>query len=344
MERKRKMKRTLKRCVVFSTLAVLGISGSLSAQQNEQPIIPAPTGITQSTQAFAYQAGSGATKIVFKGTDRMPQAKGEAKVEAKKGFTKIDAKFENLSEATKFGSEFLTYVLWAVSTEGRTDNLGEVQINKNGDGKLKVSTQMQVFSLILTAEPYFAVRIPSELVVLENQRHASTVARIFKVESYSLMERGIYQKLGNPLSLSLDLKKVPLEMYQARNAVSIARSNGAMEYAEEIFARANASLITAESALEGKRSKNSIISTARQAIQFSEDARALAVQRQYEEKLAEERRSADEAERLAREQSERDKLSRAKAEAERAKAEAERAQALLEQEKARRRSSGRSQP
>jgi len=323
------MMHAYRRCVVFTMSAALGISVSLGAQQNTQPLVPESTGTTKSTQAFAYQVGVGSTKISFKGTDLMPQARGEAKIEAKKGFTKIDAKFKDLAEPTKYGSEFLTYVLWAVSTEGRTDNLGEVQINKNGDGNLKVSTQMEVFSLVLTAEPYFAVRIPSELVVLENQKHADTVARIFKVESYSLMERGVYQKLNNPLSLSLDLKKVPREMYQARNAVSIASSNGAEEYAKEIFSRAKASLITAESALERKRDKNYIISTARQAIQFSEDARALAVQRQYEDNLAKERRIADEAERRAREQAEQEKLRRAKAEI-------ERAQALLEQEKARR--------
>jgi outer membrane protein OmpA-like peptidoglycan-associated protein len=323
------MIQSYKRCIVFWVLTLLVLSVAVQAQQNNQNIAQDPTGVTKSTLAFAYRVGGGSTKIDFKGTDLMPLAFGEAKIEAKKGHSQIDAKFEKLSEPTKFGAEFLTYVLWSVSTEGRTENLGEVQISKSGKGKLKVSTQMEVFSLILTAEPYFAVRIPSELVILENQKRDDTIARIYKVASYSLMERGRYQKLGNPLALTLDLKKAPLEMYQARNAVSIARSNGAEEYAKEVFPKAEESLKLAENALDRKGDKDYIISAARRTIQFSEDARALAVQRQNEEMLANERRKAEEAERLAREQAEQEKLERARAEAERAKA-------LLEQEKARR--------
>lgn len=322
------------KCVVIIISALLGLSVSIPAQQDAEKSVPEATGISKSTLAFAYRIGSGSTRIDFRGTDLMPQAVGEAKIEAKKGFAKIDAKFKNLSETTKFGAEFLTYILWSVSTEGRAQNLGEVRINNDGNGKLKAQTQMEVFSLILTAEPYFAVPIPSELVVLENQRRDDTTARIYKVESYSLMERGQYQKIVNPLALSLDLKRVPLEMYQARNAVSIARMNRAEDYADEIFARAEASLKTAESALSRKGNKDYIISTARQAIQFSEDARALAVQRQAEEKLADERRIADEAERLARQQAEQEKLQRARAEAEKAKAEADRARAEAERVRA----------
>ncbi len=318
-----------KKHVVFLAAVILGVAVIAWPQKDASPKAAESGSITKSTQAFAYQVGSGSTKIDFKGTELMPQAKGEAKIEAKHGFTTIEAKFKSLLQPTKFGAEFLTYVLWAVSTEGRTDNLGEVQINKNGDGKLQVSTQMQVFSLILTVEPYFAVRAPSELVALENQRRKNTNAKMFTVESYSLMERGRYQKLGNPLALSLDLKNVPLEMYQARNAIDIAKSSGAEKYATEIFDKAKASLEMAETALVRKGSKRYIISTARQTVQFCEDARTLAAQRQEEEGLANERRAAEEAKRQASEQAEQEKLRRAKAEA-------ERAQALLEQEKAKR--------
>ena len=307
-----------KKCVLFWILAILLSSVAVQAQPNNQNSAKDPAEITKSTLAFAYRVGGGSTKIDFKGTDLMPVAGGEAKIEARKGHSEIEAKFENLSEPTRFGAEFLTFVLWSVSTEGRAENLGEVQMNKNGKGKLKARTQMEVFSLILTAEPYFAVRIPSELVVLENQKRDDTIAKIYKVEAYSLIQRGRYQKLVNPLALSLDLKKAPIEMYQARNAVSIARSNGAEEYAKEILSKAEESLKTAENALDRKGSKDYIISTARRTIQFSEDARALAVQRQNEEMLEIERRKAEQ-----------EKL-------ERARAEADRAMALLEQEKARR--------
>jgi outer membrane protein OmpA-like peptidoglycan-associated protein len=311
-------------------IAVMVISISCpSAWSQQESTNPSEGGITKSAQAFAYPVEGGSTKIDFKGTELMPRAEGEAKVEAKEGATRIEAKFKRLSPATTFGAEFLTYVLWAVSTEGRTDNLGEVQIKKNGDGKLKVSTQMQVFSLVLTAEPYFAVRAPSELVVLENVARKNSKARMFLIESYTLMERGRYQKLGNPLALQLNLKNVPLEMYQARNAVEIARSNAADQYASEVFLKAAASLQMAENMLATKGYKKNIISTARQAVQFSEDARILTGQRKEEERLTKEREAADEAERLAREKAAQEALKRSEAEAARAKA-------LLEQEQARR--------
>jgi len=318
------MKYTQRNFICFCLSVILGTAASAWAQTGN-----GSAGITKSTQALAYQVGGGSTKIDFKGTEIMPGAGGEAKIEAKKGSTSIEAKFKGLYEPTKFGAEFLTYVLWAVSTEGSTVNLGEVQINNKGDGQLKVSTQMQVFSLILTAEPYFAVQAPSELVVLENQRRKNTKAKTFPIKAYSLMERGRYQKLGNPLALSLDLKNVPLEMYQARNAIDIAKSSGAEKYAPDIFSKAEASLKIAENALARKANKKDVISTARQTVQFCEDSRVLAVQRRKEEKIANERRAAEEAQRLAREQAEQEKLRRARAEA-------EKAQALLEQEKAKR--------
>ncbi|MEJ2111233.1 MAG: OmpA family protein, partial [Acidobacteriota bacterium] len=313
--------------ICICLFVILGVAASAWAQTDTASGDEKSAGITKSTQALAYQVGGGSTRIDFEGTDLMPNAGGEAKIEAKKGSTSIESKFKALDDPSKFGAEFLTYVLWAVSTEGTTVNLGEVQINKKGEGQLKVSTQMQVFSLVLTAEPYFAVRAPSELVVLENRMRKNTKARMFLVQAYSLMERGRYQKLGNPLALSLDLKNVPLEIYQARNAVDIAKSSGAEEYAPEIFARAEASLKMAETALARKSNKKDVVSTARQTVQFCEDARALSVQRREEERAANERQAAEEAQRLAREQAEQEKLRRAQAEAERTRA-------LLEQEKA----------
>jgi outer membrane protein OmpA-like peptidoglycan-associated protein len=179
-----------------------------------------------------------------------------------------------------------------VSPDGRTSNIGELQINKNREGKLQATTQLQTFSLIVTAEPYFAVRQPSEMVVLENEVRKGTKGKIFVVNDYKLMKRGQYEKMGNPLALSLDLKNVPLEMYEARNAVDIAKSRKADQYAAEIFAKAESSLKMAENALASKANKKEIISTARQSIQFSEDARALGVERQEEERIAQERAAA----------------------------------------------------
>ncbi len=248
--------------------------------------------VSRSTQAVGYQVGGGSTSIDLKGTSLMPQARGEAKVEAKTGVTTIEVKLSGMGQASKLGTEILTYVLWTVSPDGRTVNIGEIQIDNNGQGELKATSQLQTFSLIVTAEPYFSVRQPSELVVLENETQKRTKGKLFPVNDYRLMKRNQYQKMGNPLALSLDLKNVPLEMYEARNAVDIAKSRKADQYAPEIFTKAEASLKMAENALAAKKNKKEIISTARQAVQFSEDARALASQRQEEERIAREREAA----------------------------------------------------
>jgi outer membrane protein OmpA-like peptidoglycan-associated protein len=248
--------------------------------------------ITKTVNAIGYDVGGGKTTIDFKGTELMPQATGTAKVKAKKGYTEIEAAVKNLAQPTKFGAEFLTYVLWAASTEGSANNLGELIINKDGNAKLKVSTRLSVFSLLVTAEPYFAVGKPSEILVLENEIQKNTKGRIIPVNDYKLLKKAQYQKLENPLSLSLDLKNVPIEMYEARNAVEIARSRGAEKDASEVFAKAETSLQIAERSLENRDKKRDIISKARQAVQFSEDARVLATQRQEEARIKQEREAA----------------------------------------------------
>jgi outer membrane protein OmpA-like peptidoglycan-associated protein len=264
--------------------------GAASAQSQQQTGVSDL--ISKSTQAIGYTVGGGGTKVAFKATELVPQASGEAQVEAKKGVTNVRAEVKALAQPGKLGTEILTYVLWAVTPDGRTSQLGEIQIDQNGNGKLEATSELQTFSLIVTAEPYFAVRRPSELVVLENQTEKGTKGKIFPVNSYQLMKRGQYEKLGNALGLSLDLKSIPLEMYEARNSVDIAKSRGADKYAPEIFVKAESSLKMAENALAGKKDKKEIITTARQTVQFSEDARTLTVQRQEEERIKNERDAA----------------------------------------------------
>jgi outer membrane protein OmpA-like peptidoglycan-associated protein len=247
--------------------------------------------ISKSTTAIGYQVG-GSTQVDFKGSPVASQASGVAKVEAKKGITNIEVSVRGLNPPSKLGAEFLTYVLWAVSPDGRTSNVGEILIDDSGAGKLKTTTQLQTFSLIVTAEPYFAVRQPSEILVLENERRKDTKGRIFPIKEYQLMRRAQYEKLGNPLALTLDLKNVPLEMYEARNALDIAKSRAAEKYAPEIFTKADGGLKIAENSLARKANKKEIISNARAAVQFAEDARALASQRQEEERIAMERQAA----------------------------------------------------
>ena len=267
----------------------------------------------------------------------MPHAGGSATVKAKGGYTEIKATFLHLLPARKFGAEFLTYVLWAVSPEGRAVNLGEVLINSAGDGRLKVSSPIQTFSLLVTAEPYFGVRIPSELLVLENEILRETKGKRFAVHQYSLMKTARYQKLSNPLYLSTDLRSQPLDIYEARNALAIAQSNAADHYAPEIYGKAAASLKMAENHLRSNDDKKLVVSMARQAVQFSEDALTLAHQRQEEERAANERKAQEAAERRAEAEAHQEALRRAQAEAAKARAEAAqaRAQAAAEAERGR---------
>jgi outer membrane protein OmpA-like peptidoglycan-associated protein len=288
LQKEKKMKRLL---TVMLVLGVFCLAAGIAAAQS-QPVIPDSDLLSKSTKAVGYQVGGGSTMIDLKGTNLMPQAAGEAKVEAKTGVTNIEVKVNGMGQPSKLGTEFLTFVLWAVSPDGRTGNIGEIQTDKDGKGELKTTVQSQTFSLIITAEPYLAVRQPSELVVLENDTRKGTKGKIFPVNDYKLMKRAQYQKMGNPMGLSLDLKNVPLEMYEARNAVEIAKDRKADKYAGEIFSKAEASLKMAENALAGKKDKKEIISTARQTIQFSEDARALSVQRQEAERIAKEKADA----------------------------------------------------
>lgn len=265
------------------------------AQDQETPdqALPPSAVISKSTTAIGYEVGAGSTKVDLKGTELMAEAGGQAKIEikAKAGRTSVDAEVKNLKPPSTLGSEFLTYVLWAVTPEGRTGNMGEIIVNKNGDGKLSATTPAQTFSLVVTAEPYFAVRFPSEMVVLQSERRKDTKGKIFPIKEYKLLKRAQYEKMGNPLALTLD-PSVPLEMYEARNAVEIAKSRGADKYAPEVFSKAEGSLKMAENSLTSKADKNAVTSTARQTVQFSADALLLAVQRQEEERITKEREDA----------------------------------------------------
>jgi outer membrane protein OmpA-like peptidoglycan-associated protein len=259
------------------------------------------TSIARTAKAINYQHRSGATKIDFAGTSLLPNARGEAKVESKKGYMEIEVEFDNLQPATKNGAEYLTYVLWAISPEGRTANLGEILLNGT-KSKLNVTTELQVFGLVVTAEPYFSVTRPSDLVVMENVVRADTRGKIEEIDAkYELLKRGQYESLANPLVLKLD-KKVPLELYEARNAVQIAKAMGADKYASETFQKAENSLKQAEAYQARKAGKKPVTMTARQAVQTAEDARAIAVQRQEEETLANERQAAAEREAVAQDQ------------------------------------------
>jgi outer membrane protein OmpA-like peptidoglycan-associated protein len=271
---------------------VFGVSCTGCVLAQGKPQVPDSDIVQKSIKAVGYEVGGGSTKVIFVGTPTAPNARGEAKVEAKKDGTDIEIKVKEMPQPTTLGAEFLTYVLWTVTPDGSTTNLGEIPIDKNGAGKLNTSSQYQTFAMILTAEPYFAVRLPSEIVVLVNNIKKKTKGKIFPENSYKLMKRSQYAKLGNPLALTMDLKKVPLDVYEARNAVEIAKSQGAEKYAPDIFSRATSSLQMTENSLTSKEDKSIIITNARQTIQFAEDARALSAERQEAERIQKEKDAA----------------------------------------------------
>jgi outer membrane protein OmpA-like peptidoglycan-associated protein len=240
-------------------------------------------------KAVSYQHRNGETKIDFSGTSLLPNAHGLAKVEGKKGFIAIDAEFRDLPEATQFGAEYLTYVLWAVTPDGRTSNLGE--IIREGNYKLNVTTELQEFALIVTAEPYFAVSRPSNVVVMENIVRRDTNGGVEPVEAkYELFERGQYLHLANVLDLQVN-HKMPIELYEARNAVQIARASGADKFAADTFEKAESELKRAEAYRSGNAGSKPLTMASREAVQTAEDSRAIAVKRQDDDIVAAERQA-----------------------------------------------------
>src|SRR5579864_1846609 len=286
--------------IIAAFLTVCGVlSAQTPAQERRENANREATGLApiyrvtvteRTAKSISYRNRSGATKIDFGGTALMPNAHGEAKVEGKKGYIEITADFRNLPEANQFGVEYLTYVLWAITPEGRTSNLGEI-LRNGTSGKLDVTTELQAFGLVVTAEPYFAVSRPSDVVVMENVVRSDTVGKIELIDAkYELLQRGQYEHLANVLDLRVN-RKMPLELYEARNAIQIARSSGADRYATETFQKAESDLKQAEADRARNAGSKPVTMTARQAVQTAEDARAIAVKRQDDDLLAGERQA-----------------------------------------------------
>jgi len=262
------------------------------------------TVVERTTKAVNYNHRGGATKIDFRGTPLLPKAHGEAKVESKQGYIEIEVEFRDLQPATAYGPEYLTYVMWAITPEGRTTNLGEVLLNGT-NSKLDVTTELQSFGLIVTAEPYFAVTRPSDVVVMENVVRQDTRGAVEGVDAkYELLQRGQYTLNVNPAEIKpVRLSpRIPLELYEARNAVQIARWTGAERYAPDTFQKAVQGLENGEGYLTRKAGRKPIATVASEAVQMAEDARIITVKRIDEERLANERQAGAEREALAESQ------------------------------------------
>jgi outer membrane protein OmpA-like peptidoglycan-associated protein len=356
----------------FVLLLLICLIAGAAAQPDSQAVEPMDQTpvfhvkvVSRTTKAVNYRHRGGSTSVDFKGTSLMPAVTGKAKVDSKEGRLEINADFAHMVNAKTFGPEYLTYVLWAITPEGRPVNLGEVLL-EDGKSSLHVTTDLQAFGMIVTAEPYFAVTRPGDKIVAENIIRQQTKGWEESIDAkFDMLEAGQYtiDVPADQLPATTNTNpKVPLDLLQARNAVAIAKAAGAGQYAPDSLAKAADNLARAEDYLIRKQGKTPIGTMARGAIQMAEDARVLTLQRKEQERIAAEKRAQEEArakaeaeakeaaqkEAQARAQAEEDAKRRAqaeadrqaaeqaKAEAEKAKAEAEaaRAAALVEQQKA----------
>jgi hypothetical protein len=320
---------------IFAAIVTLATPAA-HAQSASAPAAAAPASAAVPAVNFGSRRGS--TRLVFRGTDRMPAATGEARVEAQRGVTRVTAKFTDLQNPTVLGHEYLTYIMWAISPDGRAFNLGEVQLPSDRSvlssflpgtrSGLEVTTPIQTFALIVTAEPYYAVRAPSDTIVLENVVPMTETAPISTVETrLELVERG-YAPTGFRFDPVLLRTNLPLDFFQARNAVRIAQGAGARNYAPTIYANAEEQLGRAEKLASTQRfDKRALTAASREAVQTAEDARETAARRAAADRVQADRLAAEARDAEARAQAQADLERRLKAEAARAAAEAERAAA-----------------
>jgi outer membrane protein OmpA-like peptidoglycan-associated protein len=331
----------MRHIMLLSVLVLLGLDTMGVAQQDQvEPMEKTPVFranvVSRTTKAVDYRHRGGSTRVDLKGTELMPQASGEARVESKAGRVEIDAKLSGMEPANKFGLEYLTYVLWAITPEGRANNLGEVLLD-DGKSELRVTTGLQAFGLIVTAEPYFAVTQPSDLVVAQNVIRKDTKGREEGIDvRYELLPRGLYASQVEPLRdvvYGIDTK-APLDLFEARNAVRIARSAKAETYATSSFAKAEQDLKQAEDYYRRKQGRTPIGTVAREAVQTAEEARVMSLKRQEEERVEKEKEAAAAREAQAKAEAEAETKRREQAETERASAEQAKAAAELAKQQA----------
>ncbi len=326
----------------------LGIAGLQAQEPNPtQGIIrqsgdaPQPifrvTVVSRTTKAINFHHRKGSTMVDFRGTALMPEAKGDARVESNTGATKVFTHFEKLANPTQFGPGYLTFVLWAITPEGRATNMGEV-VTKSDDGRshIDVATDLQAFGMIVTAEPYWAVTEPSDVVVMENFVRNDTTGTIEQVDAkYELLQRGQYE--GNVALSTLEPTnfdpRVPLQLREARTAVAIARATGADKYAADTYQKALIDLQNANDYFSNKHGdKKAVETNAREAVQMAEDARIITIRKMRAETLAAERQAA--ADKIASANASADEAARQRALADQQRLQAEQQRLQAQQQSA----------
>jgi len=321
-----------------------------NTQQSDMPVFRV-TVSERTTKAVNYRNRGGSTEVSFRGTDLMPDIGGHAKVEGKGGRLAIEVELNHMYPADRFGGQFLTYVLWAITPEGRAVNLGEILPAQNGKDKINVTTDLQAFGMIVTAEPYYAVTYPSNKIVAENIVRSGTKGFEEPIDAkFDVLEGGQYtiDIPGDQLPSSHASIRVPLDLLEARNAVVIAKAAGAQQYAPDSLTKAEDLLQRAEDYYQRKQGRTPIGTAARGATQMAEDARVLTLRRKQQAKIDADRRAHEEAQakaeadaaqaqqQAAQARAQADEDARGRAQAEQAEAEARRqqAEALAQQQQA----------
>jgi outer membrane protein OmpA-like peptidoglycan-associated protein len=319
------------RAAPFAFLVCLAAITPAQAQTSRQanPTTFDVNVVSRTTRAVKYEHRSGKTRIDFHGTDLMPRASGEATIESKRGAMEVHVTLKNLDNPTSFGTEYFTYVMWAISPEGRSVNMGEVLVGDDHRSKLEVTTDLQAFALIVTAEPYYAVRRPSNVVIAENAIRSDTIGTTEAVDAkYELIDRGGYIPTGYRMDPIVLNSKLPLEFFEARNALRIARAAGAESYAASSYEKAESQMTQAENLGTMKHvDRNAVIAASRQAVQTADDSREIAVKRMDADRASDARDSEAAKLASARARSTNDTQARLDAEAATADANRRRAEA-----------------
>ncbi len=316
------------------------VQKSAPVELQAEPGMPTPIFRIQvtsrSTSAVNYLHRGGATKIDFGGTTLMPAGSGKATVESERGVIRVSADFKNFAAPSSFGPEYLTYVLWAISPDGRPVNLGELTLDHYGQGStsaIKTTSEIQTFGMIVTAEPYYAVTQPSDVVVMENVVRPDTQGVVETINAkYELLPRGLYTSNGRAKGFTpifVD-KKNPFELYEAQNAVMLARIAGADKYAADSYQKALDSLAWAQRNQAQKPGQKPVITMAREVALRAEDARVIAIRAQREELLAQERAASLARETASKAKADDEARERARADRERAEADTQRVRAEAE--------------
>src|SRR5919197_4872933 len=271
----------------------------------------AQTDVRRETVAVTYPLEQ-TVSLKFRGTTRLPRLKGEAKVKRTgRRNTRVELEVENLPRAYELGSVYTTYVLWAISPEGRADNLGEIKRGGSMfvNSKVDVTTPLETFALIVTAEPHYLVRAPSRMVVLENlpPRNPGDAQVATVPVTYIGNSSDYFRDPRVPDLADRDLVRTPTSLLGARQAVNLARYAGAERDAPQELAEAQAQLEQAENAWRLNQSEAETDVLARRAISLGakaeEDSEIRAAARKRREEIASRDSAVREAEENAAEAS-----------------------------------------